>query len=241
MFPIGPVLFAVTGVLLLAGTGVAAIAHLGHGREIFVAGIRAVVQLGAVALIITQVATRLWATALFIAVMYAVAGYTAMSRLERARWAVLPLLGGSIPVLALLLGSALVPLDGLTLIPVAGILIGGTMTATALCGRRCSDELRTRRGEVEAALAIGFTDRQAALEICRPAGATALIPAIDQTKTVGLVTLPGAFVGMLLGGASPGEAAVVQLVVLVALLTAQAIAVVVTIELSATRTVPPRR
>jgi putative ABC transport system permease protein len=47
---------------------------------------------------------------------------------------------------------------------------------------------------------------------------------------VGLVTLPGAFVGMLLGGASPVEAGAVQLFVLVALLAVEAIAVVLVTE-----------
>lgn len=36
---------------------------------------------------------------------------------------------------------------------------------------------------------------------------SAPIPVIDQTKNVGLITLTGAFVGMILGGASPVEAA----------------------------------
>ena len=57
------------------------------------------------------------------------------------------------------------------------------------------------------------------------------MPGLDQTRTVGLVTLPGAFVGMLLGGASPLQAAAVQLLVLVALLLVQALAVVTTVEL----------
>jgi len=35
------------------------------------------------------------------------------------------------------------------------------------------------------------------------AAALALVPGLDQTRTVGLVTLPGAFVGVLLAGASP--------------------------------------
>ena len=42
----------------------------------------------------------------------------------------------------------------------------------------------------------------------------ALLPAFDQSKSTGLVTLPGAFVGALFGGASPVEAAQFQLVVL---------------------------
>ena len=44
------------------------------------------------------------------------------------------------------------------------------------------------------------------------------------------MTLPGAFVGMLLGGASPVEAGAVQLFVLVALLAVEAIAVVLVTE-----------
>jgi putative ABC transport system permease protein len=37
---------------------------------------------------------------------------------------------------------------------------------------------------------------------------------LDQTKSTGLVTLPGAFVGALFGGAGPAQAAEFQLVVL---------------------------
>ena len=50
---------------------------------------------------------------------------------------------------------------------------------------------------------------------------------------MGLVTLPGAFVGMLLGGASPLQAAAVQLLVLVGLLLVQSVAVLATLELVA--------
>ena len=42
----------------------------------------------------------------------------------------------------------------------------------------------------------------------------ALLATLDQSKSTGLVTLPGAFVGALFGGASPVEAAQFQLVVL---------------------------
>ncbi|GGM62291.1 hypothetical protein GCM10010106_05430 [Thermopolyspora flexuosa] len=90
-----------------------------------------------------------------------------------------------------------------------------------------------RRGEAEAAPALGLLPRAAALEICRPAAAQALVPALDQTRTVGLVALPGAFVGVLLGGASPLEAGPVRLVVPISLLAAEAVAVPATVELAA--------
>ena len=58
--------------------------------------------------------------------------------------------------------------------------------------------------------------------VSRPAAAEAMLPGLDQTRTVGLVALPGAFVGTLLGGASPVQAGAVQVLVLVALLAVQA-------------------
>lgn len=82
-------------------------------------------------------------------------------------------------------------------------------------------------------MALGLLDRDARLEIARPAAADALLPGLDQTRTVGLVTLPGAFVGMLLGGASPVEAGAVQLFVLVALMAVQVVAVALVLELVA--------
>ena len=68
----------------------------------------------------------------------------------------LPIVGGAAPVVALVLASGTVPLRGTAVIPIAGILIGGAMTATSLAGRRLRDELHSRRGEVEAALALGL-------------------------------------------------------------------------------------
>ena len=68
------------------------------------------------------------------------------------------------------------------------------------------------------------------------------MPALDQTRTVGLVTLPGAFVGVLLGGGSAVQAGATQLLVLVALLAAETIAAAVTLELVAQGLIrePPR-
>jgi putative ABC transport system permease protein len=72
-------------------------------------------------------------------------------------------------------------------------------------------------------LALGATSRHGVRDVARSAMHDALIPALDQTRTVGLVTLPGTFVGALIGGAGAAGAARFQLTVLVALLCAQAI------------------
>jgi putative ABC transport system permease protein len=146
---------------------------------------------------------------------------------------VAPVWSSTVPVGVALLLSGLVPLTEVAVVPVLGILIGGAMTATTLAGRRTLDALTGRRGEVEAALSIGLETRDARILVARDDAGLALLPGLDQTRTVGLVTLPGAFVGMLLGGASPIQAAAVQLLVLVALLLVQAVATVFTLELIA--------
>ncbi|GIH23751.1 ABC transporter permease [Acrocarpospora phusangensis] len=236
MISVTPLLPVALLVLVFVGAVTAWVGRLGHGTAVVTACLRAVVQLGAVSALITWVVTLPVAVAGFVLLMYGVATFTAGRRITTGRrvwWAGLPIAVGTVPVLATLTGSGVVSTDGIVIIPVAGILLGGCLTATTLAGRRAKDELLGRKGEVEAALSLGFSTRQAALEICRPAAAQALVPALDQTRTVGLVTLPGAFVGMLLGGADPIQAGVVQLVVLVALLTAEVIATVTTIELTA--------
>ena len=126
-----------------------------------------------------------------------------------------------------------VPTTGIALVPVCGILIGGAMTATSLAGRRALDELAARRGEYEAALSLGLMERDAAMELVRPAARQALVPATDQTRTVGLVTLPGAFVGVLIGSGNPVQAGAAQVLVLIGLLAAEAVASVLTTELVA--------
>ncbi|MET9670422.1 ABC transporter permease [Streptomyces sp. NPDC006475] len=236
LLPVNVTFGAVLAVLLAGAATVAAVAHLGRAREIAVAGVRAAVQLAAVSLVIGWVVRSLPLLFAFVLLMYAVAVRTAGRRITANRtwwWAALPIAAGVFPVVAALLLTGLVPVKGIALIPVTGILIGGALTVTVLSGRRAMDELRLRRGEVEAGMALGLLERDARLEVARPAASDALLPGLDQTRTVGLVTLPGAFVGMLLGGASPLLAGAVQLFVLVGLMAVQAVAVAVLLELVA--------
>jgi putative ABC transport system permease protein len=218
--------------------------QLGHGREDLLAALRASIQLVAVGLLIAAVLGSWWLTLGFIVLMLSVASTTAGRRLspkDHWWWAAAPVVLGAVPVAGGLMLSGLIPHQTIAVVPIVGILIGGAMTATTLAGKRALDALRTRHGEYEAALSIGLLPRDSALLIARDDASLALVPGLDQTRTVGLVTLPGAFVGMLLGGASPLQAAAVQLVVLVALLLVQAIAVLVTVELVARGSFSPRR
>jgi putative ABC transport system permease protein len=228
------VLGGVVALLLVVAAAVVRLGGFARYREVLTAGARAAVQLLAVSLIITQVVRWAWLVAMFMLLMFAIASRTAGRRITSGGawwWAAVPIAAGVGPVVALLLLTGAVPVSGLVLIPLVGQLIGGALTATALAGRRLLDELAHRRGEVEAALALGMGERHARLEIARPVAGTALVPALDQTRTVGMVTLPGAFVGMLLGGAGPVQAGVVQLFVLVGLLAVESVAIQAVLEM----------
>jgi putative ABC transport system permease protein len=200
------------------------------------AATRAVVQLAAVAGVLAAALARLWSSILVLAVMFVVASVTAAQRSQASRGSSLlmvPLTLGMVAVLPLLLLSGVVPLTGVAVVPIVAIVLGNTMTAVAVAARLALDSLKLRAGEVEAALSLGLSERDSRMEIIGQSATNALLPNLDSTRTVGLVTLPGAFVGVLLSTGSAAQAAAVQILVLIALLLSQTCGVAATIELIA--------
>lgn len=196
---------------------------------------RGAVQLALVGLALRGVLSAPPTVAAAIAVMLTTASWTAGRRLEALdggrRVAVVACLSGATLALGVVFALGVLPFQARYLIALGGIVIGATMTGTTLAGRHLLAGMRARRDEIEAWLSLGATPRQAVRDVARSAAAEALVPAMDQTRTTGLVTLPGAFIGALLGGASPIQAARFQLVVLGAILAAQAVVAVITVHL----------
>jgi putative ABC transport system permease protein len=234
-------LAAVLLVLVAATALVSRAGRLGVERDQVVAAGRAVVQLAVVSAVIAAVLQSIVWSLAFVAVMFVVATFTSTRRLgvplSTAPWVGASLAAGALPVVGLCLASGVVPFNGPGVLPVAGIIIGGAMTAATLSGRRAAQELQSQRGTYEAALAVGFASSEATRLVIEPTAREALLPGIDQTRTVGLVTLPGAFVGVLLGGGSAVEAGAAQVLVLLGLLATQAATAAVMIRLVAARRV----
>jgi putative ABC transport system permease protein len=220
------------------------VGHLGVGREHLTAAARAVVQLAVVASVIAATLKSLVLSFGFVLLMFAVATATSARRIGVPRrhvpWVGAAILAGATPVLLLSIGSGVIPFEGAGLIPIAGIVIGGMMTAATLSGRRACDELTAQRGVYEAGLALGLPSREAAYLVIEPTAREALTPGLDQTRTVGLVTLPGAFVGVLLGGGTPVQAGSAQILVLVGLMAGQAVTAAVLLRLVASAKVVRR-
>ena len=216
----------------LAGGGFALVAialswRFGIGRERELAGatVRAYVQLAAVGALIALVFAVPALGVAFVALMVVTASVTAGGRLSwlpqgRLR-ALVAIAVPAVSATAVLVAVGAFAFTPRAAVPAAGILIGGALAATTLRGRRLAEGLRADTDEIEARLALGADARTALEPLAHRAVHTGLIPILDQTRSVGLVTLPGTFVGLVLGGAAPEQAAAAQLVVLLALLAVQ--------------------
>jgi putative ABC transport system permease protein len=209
-----------TGLLVLTAATIALTraAGVGLGWAPLWSLARASVQLTVVALLLRGILTVEWTVVAFLALMASTAAWTASGRLRELwhgrRAAASGVVTGAALSLLLIFSLRLVDLEVRYLVAIAGIIIGNAMSAATLSGRNFLRGARQRRDEIEGWLALGATPAAAHLEIGREAVREALLPTLDQTRSTGLVTLPGAFVGALFGGASPAEAAQFQLVVL---------------------------
>ncbi len=183
--------------------------------------VRAAAQLSVLALLLRGVLAVPWTVVAFLALMLTTASWTAWRRLDEL-WhghqaAVAGVLVGALSAVGLVFALGLLTVQSRYLVAVGGIVSGNAMSAATLAGRNFHRAARTRVDEVEAWLALGAVPARAHQEIGREAAREALLPTLDQTRATGLVTLPGAFVGALFGGASPVDAARFQLVVLAAI------------------------
>ncbi len=221
-------------VVVLAGVaaGASAWAGIGHGRDVVVVTVRAVAQLLLVAAVIRLVFTTPQWAPVYLGVMLAAATWTSGRRLYR-RGVLRPWLpvgaaiaaAAVIPVAVVVLTGALAS-DVNQVVPFTAQMVGGAMTATTLASQRMLDDVASGWATVEGWLALGAGPEQAVREPARVAAGAALLPVLDQTRNVGLVVLPGAYVGLLLGGATPLEAGRLQLLVLISLVAVEMVAAV---------------
>jgi putative ABC transport system permease protein len=129
--------------------------------------------------------------------------------------------------LGVVFGLGVFPVEGRTVVPVAGMMIGNSMKDAVVAARRVVGELSDKRDEVEARLALGQPWQTASRPYLRSALRTAMTSQIETTKSVGLVFLPGAMTGLILAGVDPVDAVLVQLALMYLILGS--VATVVTV------------
>jgi putative ABC transport system permease protein len=207
-------------------------------REIAIAAARAGAQLAAVGAILLLVFQHagLAGAAGWLAVMVVIAGQVAARRARGLPWA-LPVATaavatGTAATTGTLLALGVISTQPRVVIPVGGMIVSGAMAATAVTLTRIREEAAAARPAIEARLSLGMTASQAFAPHLHAALRTALIPSVDSTKTVGLISLPGAMTGLILAGVSPLTAIRYQIVVMYMLLAAAALAVLTAARLS---------
>jgi putative ABC transport system permease protein len=226
---LAPTLLGVA-VLALLATAVLAAYRVPHRWAPLLAILRGAAQLAVISVVLTGVITSPVWVALALLVMFGVAAATATHRIgwsgDHAIMMATAMAAGVAVTLAVVFGSGALELSSRYALAIGGIIIGNAMSIATLAGRRFTEAVGDHWDEVEGWLALGATPRQSTLELARTSVYSALIPSVDQTKTTGLVTLPGAFVGAIFGGVSPLEAGRFQVVVLAAIMCAGSITAV---------------
>ena len=229
---------AASALLVVVAAAVAYRQQLHLTRELLVAAARAAIQLitvGAVLLVVFARAGTPGALG-WVAGMVIIAGQVAARhgrRLPKARRiATIAIAASSAITLGALLALRVISPQSRVVIPVGGMIVSGAMVATGLALRRIQEDAENARAAIEARLCLGLSAREAFLPHRRSAMRTALQPAIDSTKVVGLISLPGAMTGLILAGVDPLTAIRHQIVVMYMLLAATAVAALVAARLA---------
>lgn len=201
------------------------------GLQPFIAALRAVLQLAFVAIVLHGVFTYPWTAVIMLTVMLTVASITSGKRIAELpygkRAAALGVIISAVTSGTLIFAMQMMELTVSNVIAIGGIITGNAMSGATLTGRKFLSASKANSGEIEGWFALGATSKVAFARISQISSQETLIPNLDQTKNTGLVTLPGAFVGALIGGASPIEAARFQLIVLVGVMLAQTICTII--------------
>jgi putative ABC transport system permease protein len=238
---IGPLQLALClGFVLLAGA-TSFVQKLGLGRDLAVGTVRTFAQLflmGYVLKFVFEVRVS-WLVLLLYAFMVAAAVHIIRGRVKERT---IPFTAPTF--LSMLLSYSLVTMvvTGVIVgakpwwtpqyfIPLAGMIVGNSMTAISICLDRLFSDLKARRGEVEMKLALGADYREASREIMAGAIRAGMIPSINSLMAVGLVSLPGMMTGQILSGTDPLIAIRYQIVVMLMLVASTAVGALIVTNL----------
>jgi putative ABC transport system permease protein len=147
---------------------------------------------------------------------------------------------GVIPLMFILLLLLLQPqplYSAQYLIPLAGMLLGNSLSGNIVALQRLFTAFDEKKMEYEGALALGAQPYQAAFPFLQSALSQSLAPILASMTSMGLVTLPGMMTGQILGGSDPMLAVKYQLIILVAIFVALSLSVTTSLILSIKRSI----
>lgn len=237
---IGPLQLAVCLVFILLAGATSMAYRLGLEKDLLIGTVRTFVQLYLMGYVLKFVfAVNVgWLVLLIFAAMVAAAVHTIRGRVrERSIPFVVPTfisMAVTYTLVSVLVTGVIVGAKPWWtpqyFIPMAGMIVGNSMTAISICLERLFSDLKSRRAEVEMQLALGADYREASKDILHEAVMAGMIPSINALMSVGLVFLPGMMTGQILSGTDPLIAIRYQIVVMLMLVASTSMgALIVTV------------
>ncbi|WP_145368077.1 ABC transporter permease [Maioricimonas rarisocia] len=217
---------AIAAVLILINGIISLLMRLDLEKRLLVASVRTVVQLLLVGLVLKWIFARDHPAAVagLMLLMSCIAGTAAVRRTDRrfkGIWtsSLIAVMTSSWIVIGVALTAILSPNEWLQspaqyAIPLMGMILGNTLNGISLGLDRFTDDLVSKRNEVELLLCLGGTRWDAARPTVQSAIRTGMIPIINSMMVVGLVSLPGMMTGQILAGAEPMSAVRYQIVIM---------------------------
>jgi len=241
----GALRLALASILLVFAIILSRYRGIGVEKELLVGSTRALLQLAVIGLILTAIFENemIIFMALMIAGMIVLGGYTSARRasgLPSPMKITLPSIAiGSSIVILFLTGIQVIPVRAEFVITIGGMAVGNSMNMCSLFLNNFKREMQSRHNEIEVRLALGASGEIALAPHLRFSIRSALIPTLDNLKTLGFVFIPGAMTGMIIGGADPVWAAEYQLIVFFMIITSGMIAMVLASKLVSRQIINP--
>ncbi|MFD2706004.1 MULTISPECIES: ABC transporter permease [Salibacterium] len=115
-------------------------------------------------------------------------------------------------------------------IPIAGMIIGNSMTGVTLGVQTLTEGMKDQRHRVESALMLGATPKEASRKIVNQSFDNAILPTINNMVGTGIVFLPGMMTGQILAGVNPVTAIEYQIAILLGVTGAVSLTVILFVQ-----------
>ncbi|MCX7950974.1 MAG: iron export ABC transporter permease subunit FetB [Clostridiales bacterium] len=117
------------------------------------------------------------------------------------------------------------------LIPLAGMIVGNSMTGISLGINKLIDGITNQKDMIECSLILGATPKDACKTIIDNSFDSAILPTINSMVGMGIVFLPGMMTGQILSGSLPLVAIKYQIAIMLGILGSVSITVITFLNL----------
>ena len=203
--PISDFHLLLTVILLFLAGGVSAFFQLGLLKSLAWGTFRCVIQLGLIGYVLAWIfaVDRIEVVLGIVAVMCLLASQTATPRTPNVKdfpraIAFVSMAASTYLVMVIVCGLIIRAEPWYTariVIPISGMILGNAVNGIALSIDRLYGEVRGRKDEIEALLALGAAPWEAVRDCVRDALRAGMTPTINSLMIVGLVHLPGMMTG----------------------------------------------